>query len=350
MYRLFFVLISLLVSQSFAADVTNLYQSSVPVTSQAKEERLKVAPEVLQQVILKVVGDRSLLDTIDISPLLAQTDQLLQQYQYHRTNTVSDDLTQPDRLEALLSFNKAKLNVALSDIGLPIWGRNRPEVLIWLAVEEGKKRRILSADNTDLVTTKALNKAATMRGLPILLPVMDLQDQSQVTYTDLWAGFSESIEAASQRYGSPVILMVKASISDKGLLRAQWHARINGESEQWQSRGDISTAMQAGIDELTDRLARRFSQFEANQYENVLSLEISDVQDYSDYARLEKYLTNLQNVSALQLSNITDDILTVSLSFNGDLAVFDRTLAIDRVLIEQSSYNATDVKTYRLSL
>jgi len=350
MHRLFFVLISLLVGQAFAADVSNLYQSQIPVSSQSEEERQKVAPEVLQQVILKVVGDRAILESVDISPLLAQTDQLIQQYQYHRINTISDDLTQPDRLEALLSFNKAKLNASLTEFGLPIWGSNRPEVLIWLAVDEGNQRHILSADDSQSSSIKALESAAYMRGLPILLPVMDLQDQSQVTYTDLWAGFSETVEEASQRYGSPVVLMVKVQVSSKGLHQVDWHARISGESEQWQSRGDELTAMQAGIDELTDRLARRFSQLEINQYENILSLQISDVQDYADYARIETYLTKLQNVSALQLSNLTEDTLTVNLTFNGDISVFDRTLAIDRVLLEQSSYSVTDIKSYRLSL
>jgi len=350
MYRLFFVLISLLVGQAFAADVSNLYQSQIPVSSQSEKERQKVAPEVLQQVILKVVGDRSILDTVDITPLLAQTDQLIQQYQYHRTNTISDDLTQPDRLVALLSFKKAKLNESLTEFGLPIWGGNRPEVLIWLAVENDKKRSILSADDIDSSIIQAIDNAAELRGVPTLLPVMDLQDQSQVSYTDLWADFSETVEAASQRYGSPVILMVKVRVSNKGLYRVDWHARISGESEKWQSRGDVSIAMQAGIDELTDRLARRFSQLEVNQYDNTLSLQISDVQNYSDYARIEQYLTNLQNVSALQLSNLADDMLTVNLTFNGDVTVFDRTLAIDRVLLDQSSYSATDVKSYRLSL
>jgi len=350
MYRLFFVLISLLVGQAFAADVSNLYQSQIPVSSQSEEERQKVAPEVLQQVILKVVGDRAILDTVDISPILAQTEQLIQQYKYHRINTISDDLTQPDRLEALLSFNKAKLNESLTETGLPIWGSNRPEVLIWLAVDDGKQRHILSADDSQSSIIKALENAAYMRGLPILFPVMDLQDQSQVTYTDLWAGFSETVEKASQRYGSPVTLMVKVRVSSKGLYQVDWHARISGESEQWQSRGDELTAMQAGLDELTDRLARRFSQLEVNQYENILSLQISDVQSYSDYARIEAYLTKLQNVSALQLLNLTEDTLTVNLTFNGDVSVFDRRLAIDRVLLEQSSYSVTDIKSYRLSL
>jgi len=349
MYRLFFVLISFLVSPSFAADVANLYQSQIPVSSQSEEEREKVAPDVLRQVILKVVGDRSALDTTDLAPVLAQTQQLLQQYQYHRMNIISDDLTQPDRLAALLSFDKEKLNDSLTQMGLPIWGDNRPEVLIWLALEENNTRTILSTDDNDSMTIRALTEAATMRGLPILLPVMDLQDQTQVTFSDLSAGFSESVEAASQRYGSPVILMVKAIHDDTGLLRANWHARINGESEQWQSRGDLNTAITAGINELTDRLARRFSQLEAKQYEHILSLEIMGVANYSDYARLEKYLRNLQNVSRFQIDNFMEDTVKISLLFNGDEPVLDRTLAIDRVLIEQSPSSFLGTKRYRLS-
>jgi len=349
MYRLFFVLISFLVSPSFAADVANLYQSQIPVSSQSEEEREKVAPDVLRQVILKVVGDRSALDTADLAPILAQTQQHLLQYQYHRMNTISDDLTQPDRLAALLSFNKAKLNDSLTKMGLPIWGRNRPEVLIWLALDENNTRTILSADDHESMTKSALTEAAIIRGLPILLPVMDLQDQTQVTFSDLSAGFSESIEAASQRYGAPVILMVKAIHDDTGLLRANWHARINGESEQWQSRGDLNTALAAGINELTDRLARRFSQLEAKQYEHILSLEIMGVANYSDYDRLEKYLTSLQNVSRFQIDNLMEDTVKISLVFNGDEPVLDRTLAIDRVLIEQSPSGFLGTKRYRLS-
>ncbi|NOQ82224.1 MAG: DUF2066 domain-containing protein [Methylophaga sp.] len=348
MHRLFFVLISLLVSQSFAADVANLYQSQFPVLSQEEQERQKVAPEILQQVILKVVGDRSALDTVDISSVLAQTERLVQQYQYHRVNSISDDLTKPDQLEVLLSFDKKNLDSALTNIGLPIWSRSRPEVLIWAAVEEGDKRAILSADDTESEIVQALKRTAIIRGLPTLMPVMDLQDQGQVTFTDLWADFSETIESASQRYGSPVILMMKVTVLGDGLLRVNWHARINGESEQWQSRGDINTAIQAGIEELTDRLARRFSQTANNQYENSLTLEISDVNDYSDYDRIVKYLTNLQYVSNVTVSNLVEDRLTLNLDFQGDLAVLDRTLAIDRVLFDESSYMSTDVKNYRL--
>lgn len=349
MYRLFFVLIAFLANQSFAADVANLYQSHVAVSSQSEEERQKVAPDVLRQVILKVVGDRAALDTVDLTPLLATTPQLLQQYQYHRTNTISDDLTQPDRLEAVLSFNKEKLNASLTELGLPIWGHNRPEVIIWLAIEEGNKRTILSADDSDSITASALNKAASLRGLPTLLPVMDLEDQTQVTFSDLSAGFSDAIEGASQRYGAAVVLMVKATLSENGLLRANWHARISGESEQWQSRGDVNSAISSGIDELTDRLARRLSQHQADQYENILSLEIAGVDDYADYARIEKYLTTLQNVSGFQLSTVMDDTLKVELVFNGDTTVLDRTLAVDRVLIERASSSLVGVKYYHLS-
>ena len=335
--------------QSFAADVTNLYQSRAPVSSQSEDERQKLAPDVLRQVILKVVGDRSELDTVDLSPILAQTQQLVQQYQYHRVNIISDDLTQPDQLELVLSFNKAKLNQSLTDMSLPIWGNARPEVIIWSAIEDKGVRSILSADDSSLGAVMALQDAASMRGLPVLLPLMDLQDQTQVTYTDLTAGFSETVESASQRYGAPVILMMTTTISENGLVLTDWHARINGESEYWASRGDITTSMSAGINELTDRLAKRFSQRSINQYESLLSLEITDVNDYADYRRVVQYLSSLQYVSDITLVNLVDDKLNLSVSFSGDLTVFDRTVSIDRMLLEESSYTANDVKTYRLS-
>ena len=349
MYRLFFILISLLVGQSFAADVANLYQSQSPVSSQSGEERQKVAPDVLQQVILKVVGDRSALDTVDLSAILAKTDQFIKHYKYHQTNNISDDVTEPEHLDVLLSFNENDLNDVLTEHGLPIWGHSRPEVLIWVAIEEGDTRSVLSEETNQLNIVQSLNQSAFMRGLPLLFPVMDLQDQSQVTFTDLWADFSETIETASKRYGAPVILMVKLKVSENNLFRADWHARINGESEKWQTRGEGGIAIKAGVEELTDRLAIRFSQLATPQDSHTLTLEINNVKNYSDYNRVINYLANLHYISDVELSTFTNDTLTIDLSVKGDLAVLDRTFSIDRVLIALSSFGLNDIKSYQLA-
>ncbi|MFW5450943.1 MAG: DUF2066 domain-containing protein [Methylophagaceae bacterium] len=349
MHRLFFVLISLITANSFAAEVSDLYQSHFPVASQDEQERRQVAPEVLRKVVLKVVGNRAALDTVDLSPLLAKTEQLIQQYQYRRVNTISDDLTQPDKLEVLLKFNKDNLNRSLANLGLPIWSSSRPEVLLWLAVDDGKNRRIIGSDGIADVIPATIIQATDRRGLSMLMPLMDLQDQNQVQFADLWAGFPETVLQASQRYAAQVILMARVTVSDNGAVQIRWQSLVNGESDQWQSRGDMHRALNTGIDELTDRLARRFTQVVTSQYDHEYSLEISNVTDYADYSKVVNYLENLQYISEVKLSSLDTDMLELTIALKGDIAVFNRTLAVDRVLIEDSSYNATNRIRYRLS-
>lgn len=349
MHRLFIVLISLFVTESFAAEVANLYQSPVPVVTQSEQERQQLAPQVLQQVILKVVGDRSALDVTDLTPVLSQANKLVQQFQYERINEIDEDLTQPDRLALLLKFNEASLNKSITNLGLPIWSKTRPDVLVWLALDDGQSRTVIGSESIEHNVPALLNQAADMRGLPLFMPVMDLQDHAQVTFADVWGDFSDSIEIASQRYAPQVILIARVSMQDSLSSQIHWHALINGQSENWQSRGDLETALNAGVEELTDRLARRFTQVVSNnQYEQQLALQISNVGDYADFSRLMQYLSKLQYVSDVQLSSLESDKVDVKLSLQGDLAVFNRTLSIGQVLQEDSTFNSSSVLRYRL--
>ncbi|PHS70236.1 MAG: hypothetical protein COB23_03740 [Methylophaga sp.] len=346
MHRLFFVLISLISTSGFTAEVDNLYQSYTPVATQSEQERTAAAPEILRQVILKVVGDRSALDVTDISSVLSEANNLVHQYQYQRLNKRSDDLTEPDRLALLVTFNAVSLNESLINLGLPIWGQ-RPEVLLWMAIDNGKKRTILGSETDNSLVT-IIDDAADQRGLPLILPLMDLQDQAEVKTTDIWGDFTSVISQASQRYGSSVNLLAKVSLQSKNFSQITWRMLINGESEQWQSRGNIDSALQAGIEELTDRLARRFSQVITNENTQQLSLQIDNIDDYADYSRVMNYLSSLQYVSDIQLTSLSSGQFEVDVSLKGSLSVFNETLKVGRVLVEQDSSFNTHVIRYRL--
>jgi len=349
MHRLFIVLISLLATNSFAAEVANLYQSPIPVASQSEQERKQLAPQALRQVILKVVGDRSALDLTDLNPLIGRAESLVQQFQYERINDINADLTQPDRLALLLTFNQSSLNQSLTNLGLPIWSKTRPEVLVWLALDDGQSRTLIGSENSEHNIASLLVQSADARGLPILLPVMDLQDQAQVKFADVWGDFSQSIESASQRYAPAVTLIARVSLKNAGTSQVHWHAIINGQSESWQSRGDLATALNAGIEELTDRLARRFTQVVSrHQFDQQLSLHIDNVRSYADYSRLIGYLSNLQYVTDVQVAKLAAEQVALTLSFKGDVNVLNRTLAIGRVLAEDNGYSAANEMRYRL--
>jgi hypothetical protein len=347
MHRIFFALILLLSSQAFAAEVRNLYQSEQPVSSQSEEERQAVSADILRQVILKVVGDSELLQQTDISPILEQSNQLIRQYEYERINVIADDLTEPDRLEVVLSFKPSAVDQLIRDQQLPIWGTSRPETLIWLAVDQGGQRSIVSSDLQTTLTDTLLAEAEA-RGIPVLLPVMDLQDQSKVKYTDISAGFLDNIEQASQRYGSPVTLTALAKVADSGNVQIAWKMLLSGQPYQWQSRGDTSSAIKSGIDHLANKLAREFSQVITNpDSATLLAIKVLGVENYSDYVRVMNYLKMIQYVDDVQVTSLSNGSVDLKLNYAGDISVFNKTIAVGRILKEEP-YSVAGTINYRL--
>lgn len=348
MLKIILIVLSLFATSSFATELADLYQSQHAVANQQAQERARVSPDILRQVLLKVVGDRAILNAADLTPILSKAESLVQQTQYVHLTEMGDELTPPDQLALLLSFNESAVNQALTNNGLPIWSKSRPDVMVWLAIDNGQTRRIIAADDEATIYTQTLEQTAARRGLPILLPIMDLQDQSQISADDLLSGLSGSIEQASQRYGAKIILLARVTILTNDVLQIGWESIINGASEQWQSKGEPSTSLQAGIDEFTDRLARKFTQVVTSQEHQLSALEINNVRDYGDYSRTMAYLANLQYVSDLKMVTLEDDKLAVTLLIKGDKTVFARTLAIENVIEQEGGDGATDVMRYRL--
>jgi len=332
MRRLFFVLIALLATNSFATDVADVYQSQMRVSSQTEQEKQLLTPELLRQVILKIVGDRATLDVVDLSPVLSRSADFIEQYHYLKIEPKQQDLTQPDQLALSISFNKPALDKALVGLALPIWSESRPDVILWLAIDDNGSKALLGAESESIFVTDVMD-SAQLRGLPVLLPVMDLQDQSQVRFADVWAGFSENVELTSQRYGAAISVMAKLSISN-GQARIQWQTKLNNRIESWQSRGETSTAIKAGIEELTDRISRQYTQVITSDFARNYELQISGINNYSDFDRVMAYLEKRQYVSDVELTSLAADTMTVTISLKGDIAAFKQALAIDRVLTE----------------
>ena len=349
MHKITLIVLTLFTTNSFAAELVDLYQSQQPVANQQEQERQRVAPDILRQVLLKVVGDRTALNAADLSPILADVDSLIQQSQYQRLNEIADDLTQPDKLALVLRFNESAVNKVLTTMNLPLWSKSRPDVLIWLAIDNGTTRRIVSGDDANKIYRETLNQVAAKRALPILFPIMDLQDQNQITVADLWAGFPDPIEHASLRYASKIILMARVTEISNEQVNVRWQSLINGENEQWQTKGDVSNAIESGVDELTDRLARRFTQVVTSYPEQTaLDLEISNIRDYQDYARVMDYLLKLQYVSDIKTRAFEEHKLTLSVFIKGDKTVFNNIVAVEQVIQADTTMSLDDVMRFRL--
>src|SRR5258706_15949695 len=54
---------------------------------------------------------------------------------------------------------------------------------------------------------KELLAVADERGLPVTLPLLDVQDLRAVTFADVWGGFEDRVAAASARYRADALLI-----------------------------------------------------------------------------------------------------------------------------------------------
>ena len=202
MSRLIFVLISLMGTATYAVEVDDLYQSRTAIVSQNDQVREQATVKILQQVLLKVVGNQAALANKDLSPLLNQADQFVAQYAFLRDPTHSDS-----GLQLQLTFNEKALNQAISARGLPIWKKSRPESVVWLVVNAANKQKILGAEDESQTAYRLMKQTTEKRGLPIFLPLMDLQDQHQIRFAQTATKLTEdnvfcaSVKTLWRRHG-----------------------------------------------------------------------------------------------------------------------------------------------------
>ncbi|MQK16791.1 DUF2066 domain-containing protein, partial [Escherichia coli] len=82
----------------------------------------------------------------------------------------------------------------LRQAGLPLWGANRPSILAWW-LNSGVEGANLVGDGQEASTP--LRLAAQHRGLPLRLPLADLQEQLVATPENLGADQPQALQPVS---------------------------------------------------------------------------------------------------------------------------------------------------------
>lgn len=303
-----------------------LFESEVVVQSQAPAERSAAMKSALEEVLVRVAGQDSVLTTGPAMALLQKPARLVQQYRYF---TVPD--SEPPILKLWVRFDGDAIRQSLQQQGLAYWGAERPDTLLWLAVEDRGKRYVVSADDNSDVHEQIV-QVAKQRGVPILFPLMDLEDQSQARFSDIWGGFFEHVLNASARYNPQAVLIGRLNRSTSGGWSARWYMDVAGRTASWSdSRQQLAALLQQGMDDTADQLASRFAV--ANQGgDNVVRISVDGVRTLAAYARINEYLNSLTSVVDVQVEQLTGSQVQYSLQLNGGLQGLTRTVSIGTVL------------------
>ncbi len=183
-------------------------------------------------------------------------------------------------------------------------------------MEDGGERTLVGANERPDVRA-ALKAQAARRGLPIVLPLLDLQDQVNVQFADVWAGFEDKIIEASARYEADTVLVGRVLRGLGDHWRSRWVSFQDAGRVSWEAQGPLEDVLAAGMDGAADALAARFARGPADSPDRLRVL-VTNVRSVGDYARALAYLQSLGPVTDARVDYVEASRIRFSIAVRGD--------------------------------
>mgnify|MGYP006073493509 CR=1 FL=1 len=361
------ILVFTLSSWVNAVEVKDLYQAKVLVTSQDSSQRSSALKKTMQTVLVKVGGEKFVLSNALIQKALKNPRLYVSQFSYSRaeTKTLPIEAVPANNSESLFliaSFDENKINQLLQKARLPLWGRLRPKVLFWLVEEDFFSRQILSESSHSNAPSLVLS-LAEKRGLPVIIPLMDFTDATQIVIPDLWGKFSTPIMAASERYGADAVVVIRISNSSllkdievKGDCRPlcdtlnnpqqyvlDWSllgAQVNKSSEKNYQGSDSESLLTNAFSDITDVIYQGYA---LSEYANdELIIDVTNIESMNEYIALTNFLLDLSVVNSVVLLSADGSNRRFKLDLLGSKQTLLLSLKLDNQLEQYSDPFAKD--------
>ena len=346
MLRSLFLLLTLLLSffsKNLAAiEVKDLYQATVDVDSQASAQREQAIKSALAGVFLKVGGKHGISNNPVLKKAQKNASRYVSQYRYQLND---------EQLSLVVHFNEDKVNQLFKQANLALWGSLRPQVLLWLVDEQGNTRQIIadsdsssdssatseldydpknnSAIQAEANIPQVINTFSELRGLPLIMPLMDLTDSEQVSIEDFWDYYPEQVKQASLRYFADTVVVMR--VSDSTLLSLEEQVLTQNQESTLDNNLDCGLLCQQQEKVQQPKVLdwRVYSQgtIYFKQYHGVNKVELinqglSDITEliYQSYALLDSasndFVIEVKNVTSLEndmrLFNFLKDLSAVN--------------------------------------
>jgi hypothetical protein len=256
---------------SQAEQLRGLYQVREPVSGQQAEERAAALQRAFDTLLLRLTGDAQVAKRQEVAALRDDPQQLISKYGYEGEHIVVD-------------FDPGTTERSLRRAGVPLWGSNRPTLLVWWLNERVEGTQLLG-DGQD--GAAPLRSAAQHRGLPVRLPLADLSEQLLATPDAFGANSRQTLGDASERYDADVLLAVHAREADSA-WQGEWRVWLDDEARDGKAKAD-------SLEGLADAVLLAVSQYLASRYvvapgaASDLTVEILGA-DVARFAELDRLL------------------------------------------------------------
>jgi len=320
----------LVLSEASGATFENLYTVTVPLSFELPEDQAPLTEQdyvrlAMGRLLTRITGRTDAFIDPALEDLLRDSAQYVVQRGY------------PDRESLVVTFDARAVEEALVQREQPVWGEERPMTLLWVAIDAGfGERGILAAEPPDLPTARSeqlvaieaelrtqLDSAASDRGLPVTLPLWDLQDMGALDFIDVWGGFSDRVRQASERYGADAILSGRVRVTPVG-FDVQW--TLLRDSGQLILPG---RTLRSGLDRLADLYAGEFGTIGGAL---TARITVVDVETLEDYGRVMRYMESLSVLDSVDVEDFSGPSLTLRVAARGGSEVLERVLTLSDIL------------------
>lgn len=305
----------------WAAD-EHLFEAAISVTPET--EQAQQIGQALDAVLIKLTGRRDSPSDPRLASLRTDPQAHLLSFSYQE-QLIPDGRFGQRQVMLSAQFIQQNILQALQDQGVDLWSLERPEVLLWLAIEDEQRQRDMLAGD-DRQHRFVLQQTASQRGLPLVLPVQDQTDYSLVDADTIWGGFYENAARASERYATDRFVIAAASQrrgqSGASVWQVRWRLPDDESGlETFVSRGaNLSEALNKGIHLLADRIAARAMIQSNTETSGVVRVVLQNIQSPAQFAAAMmsfKQMSQVQDVTLLQADGSRIE-LSLSLSASRD--------------------------------
>ena len=327
-----------------AAEVDGLYRAHVEVSSRENEqERQRAFSTAMRRVLVKISGRNQVLDNAAIRRAVIDPQSYVASWAYRsvRRSQVDEEGGQGRDREAVeleVVFYEPALRELLTANSIPVWPSNRPVTLVWLAVQDelGERQVLGSANNHEVVTQ--LRAEAEARGLPLLFPLLDLQDMRALNMGQLWNLDQEAVRRASARYQVESILVIR-------IFRALSGENLGSTAYLFRDRAlgqDIyEDTLESFLEIPVDMAARELSDYygvllSGTSNRVKVKMTVDGVDSVRDYGGLMKYLGGLTDVNSFNLIRVEQDTVELELSTGGQIRQLAEFISLDQQLVPQA--------------
>lgn len=237
---------------AYSVKLPNLYEIDMPVASQTSDDRSEATRQGFKQMLTRLTGNPDVSKNRVLREAIERAEYYVQGYSY----PASDQDASTIMLH--ISFEKDDVRRLLKKANSPTWGDERPLIITWLTIiQENRAPEIIGSDTPGSLLTTMQDQSSKM-GLPLIFPLMDVEDLDHVTPDNVTLMELPVIETASKRYAPNGYLIGSIEAAEQG-YESQWQLVLGSDKWAWEISANTPDEIAALIlNQISQTVAKRF--------------------------------------------------------------------------------------------